>query len=65
MYVELRKEGKMPKLQEIKDIDKDGKSYVKGYRIALNTKGIKTTEFKKDDKLNVEYKKGKITITKN
>ncbi len=55
----------MAKLQEIKDKDKNGKSYVKGYRIALNTKGIRTTEFKKSDELNIEYKKGKITITKN
>lgn len=54
----------MARLQEIKDIDKDGKSYVKGYRIALNTKGIKTTGFEKNDELDVEYQKGKITIAK-
>lgn len=55
----------MAKLQEIKDISKDGETYVKGYRIALNTKGIKTTGFEKNDELNVEYMQGKITITKN
>lgn len=55
----------MAKLQEIKDKKKDGNSYVKGYRIALNTKGIKATGFKKNDELNIEYTKGKITITKN
>ena len=54
----------MAKLQEIKDKDKDGNSYVKGYRIALNTKGIKATGFKKNDELEVEYQKGKVTITK-
>jgi phage-related protein len=54
----------MAKLQEIKDVNKDKESYVKGYRIALNTKGIKTTGFTTDDELNVDYKKGKITITK-
>ena len=54
----------MAKLQEIKDKDKDGNSYVKGYRIALNTKGIKATGFKKNDELNIEYQKGRVTITK-
>ena len=54
----------MARLQEIKDTDKDGNSYVKGYRIALNTKGIKATGFKKNDELNVEYQKGRVTITK-
>ncbi len=54
----------MARLQEIKDTDKDGNSYVKGYRIALNTKGIKATGFKKNDELEVEYQKGKVTITK-
>ena len=54
----------MARFQEIKDTDKDGNSYVKGYRIALNTKGIKVTGFKKNDELEVEYQKGKVTITK-
>ena len=54
----------MARLQEIKDTDKDGNSYVKGYRIALNTKGIKVTGFKKNDELEAEYQKGKVTITK-
>ena len=54
----------MARLQEIKYTDKDGNPYVKGYRIALNTKGIKATGFKKNDELEVEYQKGKVTITK-
>ena len=54
----------MPKLQEIKDNDKSGKRYTKGYRIALNTKGIKTTGFSTQDELSVQYKQGKISITK-
>lgn len=54
----------MARLQEIKDINKNGESYTKGYRISLNTKGIKTTGFEPKDELSVQYKQGKITITK-
>ena len=54
----------MAKLQEIKDVNKDKEIYVKGYRIALNTRGIKETGFTTDDDLIIIYRKGKITITK-
>lgn len=54
----------MAKLQEIKEYKKDKTSFVKGYRISLKKTGIEKTEFKKDDELNINYQKGKITITK-
>ncbi len=54
----------MAKLQEIKEYKKDKTSFVKGYRISLKKTGIEKTEFKKEDELNINYQKGKITITK-
>lgn len=54
----------MPKLQGVTQYNTTKKNSIKGYRIALSTSGIKQTGFKANDDLNVEYKIGKIIITK-
>lgn len=54
----------MPKLQGVTQYNTTKKNSIKGYRIALSTSGIKQTGFKANDDLNVEYKTGKIIITK-
>ena len=54
----------MPKLQGVVQYNKNKANSIKGYRIALNTKGIKKTGFKQNEDLDVKYEKGKITITK-
>lgn len=54
----------MPKLQGVVQYNKEKKNSIKGYRVAFSTKGIEQTGFKVNDDLDVEYKKGKIIITK-
>jgi len=54
----------MPILQGVMQYNKEKKDKVKGYRIALSTSGIEKTGFEINDELDVDYRKGKIIITK-
>ncbi len=54
----------MPKLQGVEQYNAKKENSIKGYRIALSKTGIDKTGFKVNDDLDVEYKTGKIIITK-
>lgn len=60
----VKEGGKMPKLQGVEQYNAKKENSIKGYRIALSKTGIDKTGFKVNDDLDVEYKTGKIIITK-
>ena len=48
----------------VKDTNVKGKEYTKGYRLTFGKNPIEKAGFRKDDELEVVYKKNKIIITK-